>query len=432
VPSSTGASRRISSRARLPCPDGPVAQRIERQTSNLRAEVRFLPGPLSKALRRRMTRWQPWCSRRLGGNRGPTRARVTENGAVPRNVVTVARRVLMLPTRKNRDRQRRVELALEERYPRTPWWRSRAPGGRLPEAPATARREGGGFARAGPLAWCSTRWTSSWSTSGGCGATELRRRARAGIHQRVTRQHCRAGGDSNEPTGSAPDCHTRGGPVRAAASWRGAAGTPRRTTTEVDAEEVPTVGRNGVRTLALSGADPTLEDVLAEINEKLREQRGGSRYAGPGADPRVLDQLAAGGSVGGDGRTRAVNPPPNPCAAARTRASRPEQQQQRRAGTPRRAARARARRQQRASCVHGGGRHQNRFNRQRSAEDQHHSQKPRAPRGSPSCSPTRTARPPTSCRTSSSSPRASGSRWTRRSSAAPEWASQLASATPQG
>ena len=31
-------------RARLPRP-GPVAQRIERQTSNLRAEVRFLPGP---------------------------------------------------------------------------------------------------------------------------------------------------------------------------------------------------------------------------------------------------------------------------------------------------------------------------------------------------------------------------------------------------
>ena len=35
---------------------------------------------------------------------------------MPRNVVTVSRRLLVLPTSRNRDAQRRVELALEERY----------------------------------------------------------------------------------------------------------------------------------------------------------------------------------------------------------------------------------------------------------------------------------------------------------------------------
>ena len=35
---------------------------------------------------------------------------------MPRNVVTVAPRVLVLPTGKNREAQRRVQLALEERY----------------------------------------------------------------------------------------------------------------------------------------------------------------------------------------------------------------------------------------------------------------------------------------------------------------------------
>lgn len=58
----------------------------------------------------------PRNAQRAGSLISLARLAVTENGGVSRNVVTVVPRMLVLPTRRNREAQRRVELGLEGRY----------------------------------------------------------------------------------------------------------------------------------------------------------------------------------------------------------------------------------------------------------------------------------------------------------------------------